>query len=327
MTLVVAASSHGSPGVSTAVQLLAVQWPRPEAVPVIVEADASGGVLAARYGVSLTPGFVTLAESLRKHERPALLDHAQRLPSGAACISLSPSAAAASAQLRAVVGLIGPCLRSSGHPVFVDAGRLLPGDALASSLAQADVALWFVRPEREELLVLRHRLDEIAQPAHCAVVLVGSSPYNAEQVREALARPVHVLPVDARAAKAVNHGGDDRYLRRSSLARACTRLGESLQHELWVDAVADPGDPHVGSVADTLASLAPASESPPDGPAPADQSPQSSYVIVEDKTAAIDDAEAVAGGADRAGGEHAETESDEEPEVDVRVWFPAESGT
>ena len=39
---------------------------------------------AARYELSLSPGFVSLAESLRKHESPTLLDHAQRLPSGVA---------------------------------------------------------------------------------------------------------------------------------------------------------------------------------------------------------------------------------------------------
>ena len=163
MSVVVGCSAHGSPGVSTVLQVLASLW-NTDALPVVVEADASGGVLAARYELSLTPGFVTLAESLRKFETPALIDHAQRLPSGAACVPLSPSATAASAQLRSAGPSLGPYLAQSGHPVLVDAGTLLPDGKGVAAVTAADLLLWFVRPTREELLVLRHRLAECPQP-------------------------------------------------------------------------------------------------------------------------------------------------------------------
>ena len=76
MTFIIGASAHGSPGVSTALQVMAAQWPNPDAVPVVVEADAGGGVVAARFDITITPGMVTLAESLRKFESPPLLDGA-----------------------------------------------------------------------------------------------------------------------------------------------------------------------------------------------------------------------------------------------------------
>ena len=250
MTFVVGASAHGSPGVSTALQLVASLWPEPGAVPVVVEADATGGVLAARYELSLTPGFVTLVESLRKSEAPALLDHAQRLPSGVAGVSLSPSATAAGAQLRSAGPYLGPYLAQSGHLVLLDTGTLVPDAKIGSSLSAADLLLWFVRPTREELLVLRHRLAECAQPEMVGIVLVGETPYNAEQVSDALdVEVIHTLPIDSRAAAAVNLGGDDRYLRRSKLARSCAQLASLLKTRVAsgskpltpLDSVENPG--------------------------------------------------------------------------------------
>lgn len=233
MTFIVGASAHGSPGVSTALQLIAALWPTSGAVPVVVECDASGGVLAARFELSLTPGFVTLAESLRKYESPALLDNAQRLPSGVACVPISPSATAASAQLRSAGATLGGYLSSSGHPVLVDAGTVLPDSKISPSIVSAGMALWFVHPNREELLVLRHRLAECSQPEQVAVCLVGDKPYNAQQVADGLeVEVIHTLPTDRRGAMAVNLGGDDRFLRRSPLARSCAQLAATLHARL-----------------------------------------------------------------------------------------------
>lgn len=253
MTLVVGASAHGSPGVSTALQLIASSLGGAAAVPVIVEADVGGGVLAARYGMSLTPGFVTLAESLRKSEAPPLLDHAQRLPSGVACVPLSPSATAAGAQMRSAGPYLGPYLADSGHPVLLDAGRLVPEGKAAPALTAADLLLWFVRPTREELLVLRHRIAECSQPENVAIVLIGDTPYNASQVGDALEVSVlHTLPIDRRGASAANLGGDARYLRRSTLARSCSQLASLIAERM---AVSSRGSSTVASADERSATL------------------------------------------------------------------------
>lgn len=249
VTFVVGASAHGSPGVSTALQMVASLWESSDVVPVIVEADASGGVLAARYELSLNPGFVTLAESLRKFENPALLDHAQRLPSGVAGVALSPSATAASAQLRSAVPFLGSYLAESEHPVVLDGGTVLPDSKIVPALTASDLLLWFVRPTREELLVLRHRLAECAQPDDSVIVLVGDTPYNAEQVAAGLDIEVlHTLPHDPRGAAAVNLGGDDRFLRRSPLARSCTQLVSLISERIMArrppgNSASTPGGP------------------------------------------------------------------------------------
>lgn len=239
MTLVVGAAAHGSPGVSTALQLVASLWVANDAVPVVVEADATGGVLAARYGLTLSPGFVTLAESLRKFESPPLLSHAQRLPSGVACVALSPSATAASAQMRSAGPFLGPYLAQTGLPVLLDAGMVVPDGKAVAAITAADLLLWFVRPTREELLVLRHRLAECPQPDNVGIVLVGNVPYNAEQVSQALGvRVLHTLPIDRRGAMAANLGGDDRFLRRSPLARSCSQLVTAIEAQVGLPVVA-----------------------------------------------------------------------------------------
>ena len=59
---------------------------------------------------------------------------------------------------------------------------------------------------------------------------------DAEQVSEALdVDVVHALPVDRRGASATNLGGDDRFLRRSQLARSSAKLAELLWRRVGSD--------------------------------------------------------------------------------------------
>ena len=229
MTLIVGATAHGSPGVSTALELVARSWPTAE-VPVLVEADESGGVMAARHELPLSPGFVSLAQSLRRVEAPPLLEHTQLLPSGVACVVISPSAAAATSQLRSVGPELGPYLAASSPAVLLDAATLVPSSRTVDAIGAADLLLWFVRPTREDLLVLRHRLAECPQPDNVALVLIGDVPYNAEQVHAAVGVPVlHTLPIDRRGAAALNNCSDDRdHLLRTPLARSAADLATAI---------------------------------------------------------------------------------------------------
>ena len=73
-----------APGATTTLLAAAAVWPGPELV--VVEADADGGVLAARFGLSLHPEAPTLMSLLAatRHDvtPDALTGHAQRLPGG-----------------------------------------------------------------------------------------------------------------------------------------------------------------------------------------------------------------------------------------------------
>ena len=199
-------------------------------MPVVVEGDASGGVLAARYEVSLMPGFVTLVESLRKSEQPPLLDHAQRLPSGVACVALSPSATAAGRNFVRQVHNLGPYLSQVGHPVLFDVGMVVP-DAPAPSrrCRRLTYCCGSCGPPEKSCWCYAIVWPSVRSQKTSPLVLVGDTPYNESQVADGLGVEVlHTLPIDSRGAAAVNLGGDDRYLRRSVLARSCAELATRI---------------------------------------------------------------------------------------------------
>lgn len=322
MTLIIGASAHGSPGVTTTLLMVAALWPQENVVPVVVEADSMGGVLSARYEMGSSPGFVTLAESLRKAENPPILNHAQRLPSDVACVTISASATAASAQLRSAGPYLGSYLSGCGYPALLDAGTLLPGSKLMPALNSADLMLWFVRPLREELLVLRHRMAECPQPDNVAIVLVGSTPYNAEQVSEALDTEVrHTLPLDRRAADALSMGGDDRYLRRSQLARSCAALAQEVSLSSWMSAVApEHDDPVIAGTARADSSVPPAN--PKAAPTVVTSVAPAAVAAVAASEPAVWEPEAPTETAPTTQAEPADATASEESVPEPAVWEP-----
>jgi len=223
VTVIVGASAHGSPGVTTMLEILAALSP---ASTVLVEAAADGGSLAARHTMALAPGMLGLSEALRRGESPDILDHAQRLPSGVPAVMISPSVMAARGQLGVAGAELGSYLGQQPHQVFVDAGRVRPEGVGESLLASADQVLWLVRPLREEVAHLVTRLKEL--PAHAAmVVAVGSDPYRPAEIAEVAGTHVASIAFDEKGAAAFRLGGQDRRLKRSQLARSLRTLGET----------------------------------------------------------------------------------------------------
>ena len=73
--LVAVASVKGAPGVTTTALALAAAWPA--AVdggvrPVVVEADAAGGDVAARLGLPHAPGLLDVAVAARRPDERAV---------------------------------------------------------------------------------------------------------------------------------------------------------------------------------------------------------------------------------------------------------------
>jgi len=223
--IIVGASAHGSPGVTTTLEIMAAVSGRPS---VLVEFAAGGGSLAARHTLPLSPGMAELSEALRRGEHPDILNYCQALPSGVPVVALSPSVSTAKAQMNFASAEISGFLRvQQSHDMLVDAGLVWPGMAAESLLPAADLVLWFVRPLREEVAHLATRLNEL--PIHKSlIVVVGKAPYAADEIGEAVGRPARALDFDARGAEAFRLGGADRKLRRSILARSITTLSSAL---------------------------------------------------------------------------------------------------
>src|SRR4051794_21000932 len=92
MTAVALASLKHSPGVTTAALALATAAGDDA---VAVEADASGGDVAARAGLAMEPGLLTLAAAARHENQRLDLDldpHLQRLACGTPVL-VAPSSA------------------------------------------------------------------------------------------------------------------------------------------------------------------------------------------------------------------------------------------
>lgn len=220
MPLIAAASAHGSPGVTTALSLLVGNWPG-RALPVLFEADANGGTLAARFELSQSPGLAGLVDGLRHGDRPDILDHAQALPSGAPVVVAPASASISSSQLRASGTDLADFVSTCPLPVVADLGQMTDQSASLPLALAADVLVWFVRPIREELRLLHGRIREMPLQSAAGIVLVGSSPYGEAQVNEAFDLPVvHVFPFDRKGARAALLGGADATLRKSELNRS-----------------------------------------------------------------------------------------------------------
>lgn len=198
--LVVLTSAKGSPGVTTTTVALAAAWP-PQWRPSILECDASGGDLAAGFGLSAEPGLLTLASAARRDRRPGLLwEHTQELPGGLAVAPAPASAEQATAAIDVLMS--SPVLNHLDHArgatnddalheleparedeaprahagavaddavVLADLGRLpphlVPGSGVSRLLAAADVVLLVVRNEQQGIVHAAARLDALRAAA------------------------------------------------------------------------------------------------------------------------------------------------------------------
>ncbi|HET6774249.1 MAG TPA: hypothetical protein VFH36_13115 [Acidimicrobiales bacterium] len=237
MAVVAFASAKGSPGVTTAVAALAATWP-PGRDLVVAELDPAGGDLVVRLELAAEPGLVTLAAAGRRElGHRTLLAHTQSLAGltgdgGAARrVLVGPvSADQASASLAALRGGLAAALATLDADVLVDCGRLDPASSAYDVATSADLLVMVTRPVVAEVHHLSARLASV-HAAAVSLLVVGDRPYPVAEVAATVgASPLGGLPVDPRAASALNDGrpGAARLLRRSQLVRVARSLAEDL---------------------------------------------------------------------------------------------------
>lgn len=198
---------------------------------VLVEADASGGVLATRYSLGREPGLTTFVAAARAGVAVDWRDHAQS--AGGVPILAGPDAAGAARAFwqRAgdrAAGLLGRI----ETPVVADLGRLVTPVPLAGSI---DVGLLVVAPLAEHFVSASQRLGELGQAARAVgVVVVGDGPYRPAEIAESLGVDLFgVVPNDPRGVGVLEGvSGNARVLARSRLARAGVELAASVSGAL-----------------------------------------------------------------------------------------------
>lgn len=226
------ASRKASPGVTTLTTMLAASWPT-EVNRLILEADPSGGTLAARWSpaheISWDPGLVAMASARGLDNEETVFSMTQGLTGALRIAAAPPSPAQVSAALssmgeQAAADLAG---LDDVH-VFADLGRLTSASPAMPIARRSALVVLMCRPNLEEVHSLMSGAAELVE-AGCTLglVTVGSGPYHSTEIADnAGIDLLGHLPTDNRAASAWASDGlaAGRAFRRSSLLRAVSDL-------------------------------------------------------------------------------------------------------
>ena len=231
MTTIAVTATKGSPGATTLALALADRMS--ERLPaLLVEADAAGGDIAARCGLALDPGLLTLAASGRRGlDRSSVERHAQLLPCGALVLAGPTSAEQATSALAGIAPALVQTLAHETSTVIIDAGRWDARSPATDLVASASICLLVLRPTIEGVEHARWQLRSLSEHVRRVIaVCIGERPYPRAEVASALAvDEMYVIENDARAASALGLGASrDRWLRRSPLMRSAAVLADQL---------------------------------------------------------------------------------------------------
>lgn len=247
--LLTLASIKGSPGVTTLALALAARWPG-DARAVLVECDPVGGDIAARFGLTLSPGLISLAAAARRaSDLGVIWEHTQPLPGGLAAIvgPLRPDQAGTALRtLAAADGSGGVLAAAAGRPdvtVIADCGRLDADSSALPVIAAADQMLLVVRPLRDELAHVAARLEEISHYAHRVGLLLAGIGYSSTEVAAELGLPVlAMVPRDARTAARLAGKPVRPAWARRRLPRAAASIASAVASTLASDRTTGSGD-------------------------------------------------------------------------------------
>ena len=231
MSVLVAGSAKGSPGVTTSLLALALTWPRES---LFVEADPAGGdVRAGLLQAQAPPGRDLLGLALAaRRGTPEVAEHAIAVHEDRVWVVPGLTDPAQREAVLPVWPHVVASLTATGRDVLVDAGRLdLPGGLVAA--AEPTVVLLAVAPTLtsvDRAYPVITRLRQVATSgrgvARLGLLVVGDGPYPPGEVAKALDSPVlGVLPADRAAAAALAAG---QVPWRSPLLRAARDLAAEL---------------------------------------------------------------------------------------------------
>ncbi|PSK89935.1 hypothetical protein CLV63_12439 [Murinocardiopsis flavida] len=243
-TTIAVFSLGGAPGVTTLSLALAATWPA-QGSTVLVEADSSGGAIAAWRRMPTSPGLVDLAAAARTgsafapEQDETLLRCTQTLPGGQRVCVAPATADRAGGAVTLIAQHPAVLASASGPVVVVDVGRMTPRSAAAHLAAAADVAVLVVGDDLAQL----KRAKEVAPALRAGLrrfgVVVAGNGNGDWQIAEAIAAPVWArLPQDVRAAAFLSGSGAASQLRRRPLMAAARRLGHTIAEGVAPEPVA-----------------------------------------------------------------------------------------
>lgn len=232
MGLVTFASVKASPGVTTTATLVAALWPERR---VLIEADESGGVLAADLGLAETPSLLELAGAARSLDEPSVGRHCQAA-FGDTSVLVSPGEPhRVAASLRELAAPLAEQFATFEVSGIVDAGRATPGSSSWPLAAASSLVVLVARCRLAEFLPLSGRCAELrAAGARLALVLIADGPYEPVEFADAAGvELLATLPLDPEAAGLARGATlSDRALGRSALWSAAGDLAALLHRRM-----------------------------------------------------------------------------------------------
>jgi hypothetical protein len=235
MTVVSLVSVTGAPGVTTLALAAAAALRTTDLhEPVLVEASASGGVVADWYDLPFEPGLTSLSLAVGG-EPPDLLGHAQELPGGVPVVVAPPSGSRTAKLLDARVGVLARFFDQAEATVVVDGGRIDPLTPLLPILDASALVGLVVRPGRSGFRLAATALVELNQrngrPLEAGWILVGPNPWSVDDIVTRYGFPVLAsIAHDPDGADGV--AGVRKLRRRSPLARSAASFADDLARHL-----------------------------------------------------------------------------------------------
>ncbi len=236
--IIAVASRKASPGATTLTTLLAGYWSEPDALRVIIEADVSGGTLAARWNaahnLSWDPGLLAMSATRGQLDIESLTRVTQPLTDDVVVAAAPPRPGQIAAALTALGDKGAARLAgASGVRAFVDCGRLGTASPAITLARRAALTIVVCRPILEEIHALQPGIGEL-HDAGCVVglVCIGEGDYHPTEIAESCQTElVGVIPEDQRAAHALNRDGfaAGRVFAKSVLAKRVAELTTSVQ--------------------------------------------------------------------------------------------------
>jgi hypothetical protein len=215
VTLLLACSAKGSPGVTTSLVALALQWPEPV---VLASADPAGDDLRAGILQAAAPahhGLLDLALSLRRGAGD-VANSAINLRAEERSVWLLPGVTDPTQMdvLTPHWSGVASALTGCGRDVLVECGRASTTRLPVELTDRAELISVVLRPtlqgvDRARPLVARLSKDVLAgrSRAEVGVLCVGDAPYQPSEVAKALEVPLFgVLPFDAVSADRLSQG-------------------------------------------------------------------------------------------------------------------------
>lgn len=247
MTSIALCSLKHSPGVTTLALAFATcaagSSPADATQPLVIELDPSGGDIAARVGLSIEPGTVSLAAAGRRAASrldPSL--HSQLLPSGARVLVGPAAPDQAERTARAIAGRLVAAVPPESLAI-VDCGRWSTTSPAGPAIAGAAATVVVIANGVDGVEHVRVRTDALraATGDRVALVIAGERPYTTEEIAEACRLPVlGAVPHDERGAAGVTGALPSRAIGRAPLVRAARSILDALTGHVADPPVAEP---------------------------------------------------------------------------------------